>query len=70
MISFVSLFLGLVVGYQTVVLEDSISLSHDFVNRSNVASFIEFLGIRKSSNFMEKPEIVELIDNWRARIEP
>ncbi|MDE1462002.1 cupin-like domain-containing protein [Spartinivicinus poritis] len=52
--------------HQTVILEDSISLSHDFVNASNIDSFIKRLRERKGDEYLKTVEIQPILNKWKV----
>lgn len=53
--------------HQTEVLEDSISLSHDFMNRSNADAFLERLAVLRGPRFMESEAMKPLLAAWSGR---
>ena len=55
--------------HQTEVLSDSISLSHDFMNISNVEAFLERMEATKGKKHMDSEIMKPIIAGWQARRE-
>ncbi len=53
--------------HQTLTLSDSISLSHDFMNVSNIDSFLERMEARKGENYMKSETMKPIISHWKEK---
>ena len=54
--------------HQTLIVEDSISLTHDFFNASNMKTWMDRMEARHSPTFMKTPEVQDIITEWKSRV--